>query len=179
MFHTLRSFLDDHLPELIAGKSRLRASFISYNHVGRHDSGPVLTGEPELSVTVHRAERKWGASSDENASAAIRAIEEIERALELRRLEDGDNMLAVVYAGREPQFAKAIELAAKVKGECLSANVVVVTCTCDSLTKGASLVQLIEAGTLDFVVEVDHCGGMTAMNDILNGLIEAWPTRHH
>ncbi|MFC1702965.1 hypothetical protein ACFLZO_00685 [Patescibacteria group bacterium] len=190
MYRSLKSFLDNHLPELIAGKPRLRASFISYNHIGRHKTGAIRTDDPTLSVTTHIGNRTWSGPSnvlpvnktaalytDMNAARAIIAQQELERTFVVPPAEDGDNTLFFVYAGRLPQFYDVVDFAVGLKRKNPAAKVVVVSCKCQTYEKGHRLVWAIEDNEVAFAVEVDDCGGFESMSAIMDRLIGIWPQR--
>lgn len=185
MYRTLGSFLKCHLPELMAGKPRLRASFVSYNHIGRHKTGPVRTEDPTLSVTAHIGDREWVESSivspvseaaevyrDTNGMLAIIAQQELAQTFMMPHLEDGDSMLLFVYAGRPPQFGEAVDFATGLKRENPSIDVIVVSCKCETYEKGSHLVQAIEDGASTFFDLYGKCDVT-----IFDRLIETWPHR--
>lgn len=190
MHRSLRSFLDNHLPQMIAGKERLRASFLSYNHIGLHKTGAVPTGDPALAVTTHIVERRWSGPSkvlpvnktadlytDTNAMHAIIAQKQLEEMFSMPVMEYGDNALVFVYAGRPPQFYDVVDFAVALKRANPEAEIVVVSCKCKTEEKGHHLVWAIEDNEVAFAVEVDDCGGYVSMNAIIERLIEIWPQR--
>lgn len=203
IYGSLDEFLSAGIPRLMDGKPRFKALLASYNLIGVNRPGPVITGDPRLSVTLYLGHREWGGDSvlgiiGDLAKEGVRptkddVLDEIRRrsderrrmsqlsvgdALRRQHIESGEPAALFVYAGRSPHFAESVAEAVRFRMRNPSVATVVVTCTCAKREKLRALMALAVTGEISAAVFVDDCGGNVSMDILTQGIIDRWHRRN-
>jgi hypothetical protein len=186
-FTDLETFVREELPRINADRPKLRAIFATYNSVAGYDSGPVWAAGG-LTVQVANgglpppvglmfamiADPSGGAAAEfrkdyaRQGAASQGAVES--QIAELGDLGDGDDILAVVYAG-VTAFQQSVEFVLELRRRAPQAVIVLVTCSCGSDRKQRWLQPIMESGIIDSVIETPECGGERTMGALLDTLI--------
>jgi len=179
-FTDLETFLSEELPLINAARPTLRAVFATYNRVAGHDSGSIWSAgglgvqvangglPPPVGLLFAMAaesllRRVRGAVAQADVESQIAALGD---------LGEGDDVLAVVYAG-VTAFAQSVEFVAQLRCRVPRATIVLVTCECGTARKRRCLAPLMASGVINCVIETPECGGERTMGAILDALIEA------
>ena len=146
-------FVVDVLPQMIVGRTSLRTVFVSCHYVGHYMGGVVDTGKKGLHIFVMR-----DTQVDQCSVSNL-----------------GNSDLLVVYLDING-FDKAIQRISEIKKSHQAMKVVAVACNCGIEEKRIKIAPLMESKAVDAFVITNGCGGYRPMLDILEGLIEFWPS---
>lgn len=193
-FLTVSAFIENVIPCLIAGKNRLSAVFASYNRIGSRKDGLVETNKESLCILVQNGFLEYSPlaivallipENDVRQAGCNLMTEEGRRSQQVLQEklaatmpaadEVGADMLAVVYAGLSA-FDEALVYARGIRGQYPQATIVILTCDCDLRRKEQVLGPLVESGEINHIVVTGFCGGEKDSEEILDGLVSAWPT---
>ncbi len=194
---SVEDFVRQRLPEIIARSGgQLSCLFSTYNEVGRYDAGEVKHGKKNLRIHVksgcspcstlteigllnhfilsgqYDLVEKITEGKRGNASTAQRQVEH-EGTTVVVELSTQKSMV-VLYAGLHG-FDVAIEYSQVIRKQLPQTTIVILACDCDLRRKFRLLEPLVQSGIVNDVVVTGRCGGRTAMEDILDSLIEQWP----
>lgn len=189
MFLTIEQFVKDKLPYILAGQERQNVLLASYRAIGDYKSGPVETGDKNLSVTVQTGFDQYDVAStfafaagdpllgaDLMRDQSRTALQSVAQRVGESLPATDESLLAVVYLGLTA-FDAATVFALNLKKRYPEAVIVTLTCDCDGSGKRQKLQPLVDSGAITYSLVTHECGGQGPMAAILRLIIAGWPVR--
>jgi hypothetical protein len=181
MFITTGQFVQERLPQLMAGRPAFRVLLATYNDLGMEVDDVLKHLGRGLEVTTRAGNLEYSpqevlntlsppAARKRMEAEASAAQSVVERAI---RQDATCYDLAVVYVGLLG-FDRSFAYAAGLKKYDRASSVVVLTCDCDLKTKEAKLASSVDSGLISSAIITKWCGGQRELANITVGLVAQW-----